>query len=105
MAAHGRGVLGGQPGLDDGRGSVHETNTMGEPMTLDIEETNLEDPAEALRKARADNLEQPLPAEQAARLVETAQQSFVDGMHIAAGATAIVLLASALLVAKLLREH
>ncbi|WP_305091661.1 MFS transporter [Prescottella sp. R16] len=46
-----------------------------------------------------------LPAEQAARLVETAQQSFVDGMHIAAGATAIVLLASALLVAKLLREH
>ena len=48
------GVLGGQPGLDDGRGSVHETNTMGEPMTLDIEETNLEDPAEALRKARAE---------------------------------------------------
>ncbi|WP_462417201.1 SPFH domain-containing protein [Kytococcus sp. Marseille-QA3725] len=48
------GVLGGQPGMDGNRSSVHKANTQGEAMDLDIEETALEDPAEALRKARAE---------------------------------------------------
>ncbi|MDH6279695.1 MFS transporter [Prescottella agglutinans] len=46
-----------------------------------------------------------LPANEAAAFVETAQSAFVDGMHIAAGATAVVLLATAILVARMLRQR
>lgn len=46
-----------------------------------------------------------LPADRAADFVASAQAAFVDGMHVAAGATAVVLLATAILVARLLRER
>lgn len=46
-----------------------------------------------------------LPATRAADFVGSAQSAFVDGMHIAAGATAAVLLLTAVLVARLLRER
>ena len=43
-----------------------------------------------------------MPAPQAEAFVDGAQAAFVDGMHIAAGATAIVLLITAILVARML---
>ncbi|QBJ94828.1 MFS transporter [Rhodococcus sp. ABRD24] len=46
-----------------------------------------------------------LPSGEAAVFLESAQNAFVDGMHIAAGATAVVLLASAVLVARMLRSR
>lgn len=45
-----------------------------------------------------------LPAGQAEAFVDGAQAAFVDGMHIAAGATSIVLVATAILVARMLRR-
>ncbi|QKT11999.1 MFS transporter [Rhodococcus sp. W8901] len=46
-----------------------------------------------------------MPVEQAAALVDSAQAAFVDGMHIAAGATAVILIATAILVARMLRRR
>ncbi|MFC0359395.1 MULTISPECIES: SPFH domain-containing protein [Kytococcus] len=47
------GILGGQGALDGASAHLQE-NVKGEAMHLDIEEATLEDPAEALRKARAE---------------------------------------------------
>ncbi|WP_031937120.1 MFS transporter [Prescottella defluvii] len=46
-----------------------------------------------------------MPADQGAVFVDAAQSAFVDGMHIAAGATAIILFATALLAARMLRQR
>lgn len=46
-----------------------------------------------------------MPAEQGAAFVDAAQSAFVDGMHVAAGATAVVLFATAILAARMLRRR
>ncbi|QCQ91470.1 MFS transporter [Rhodococcus sp. SGAir0479] len=48
---------------------------------------------------------QTLPEDVAADFEVSAQAAFVDGMHVAAGATAVVLVATAVLVARLLRDR
>ncbi|RVW00378.1 MFS transporter [Rhodococcus spongiicola] len=50
-------------------------------------------------------LSHSLPPDQATALVDSAQSSFVDGMHLAAGSTAMVLLVTGVLVVRLLRQR
>ncbi|MFF1946345.1 MFS transporter [Rhodococcus qingshengii] len=45
-----------------------------------------------------------LPVDQAAAFVDSAQGAFVDGMHVAAGATFGILLAAAILAARMMRK-
>lgn len=46
-----------------------------------------------------------LPADQAVAFVDTAQNAFVDGMHVAAGATFGILVAAAILAARMMRRR